>query len=657
MRIKRFDIKAFGPFTDRTLDFESTNPGLHIIFGPNESGKSSSLRALKALLYGFDERTPDNFIHANDKLLVSGFLETSDGRNIIFQRRKRRKADIIDMAGKPLDSSDLDPFLRGVEPEIFESLYGIDHETLVKGGEDILAQKGEIGQALFAAGAGMSSLRNVIEDLDKESADLFKSTGKLPEINKAVKKYKDLKKEAKDLILSTKEWKDHQKALKNAQDSLDQLETERLEKNKELKRIERLGQAIPELASLKNFQNQLQALGDVILLPPDFSDRHQQVSQEIRDLELQLNKDSDRLKDLDEKKNAISFNETLLSRAEQVDDFHQRLGEYRKGQKDKPERNGMRISLVAEAAKLLKQVRPDLPLEKIEELRPVLSKKRTVQTLSSQYEGINQQLNHAKKQITSAEQELQEAEKRIANMPEVKELKELTQALKLAQKAGNLDSHLESSIGEVEQAKKECLAELKRIGLWSGDLTVLMELSLPLSETVQQFEKKYSEIGDERRDQEKENKAAKKDLNNARAENKKMEYTGEVPSEEELTEVREKREQGWQYLRRKWLEGEDVSDESRNYDPEKSLPEAYEGYVARADHVADRLRREAERVANSASLRAQVETLEKFIEENEKYKTDIDLKQQQFEEIWIKAWKPLGIIPLSPGNEQLAVRD
>ena len=648
MRIKRFDLKAFGPFTDRTLNFDSRKPGLHIIFGPNESGKSSSLRALKALLYGFMERTPDNFIHANDKLLVSGFLENSDGRSINFQRRKKRKADIIDMDGNPLDPSDLDPFLRGVEPEIFESLYGIDHETLVRGGKEILDQKGEVGQALFAAGAGISSLRDVIENLDKEATDLFKSAGKKPEINTAVKKYKELQKEAKNLSLSAKEWKDHQKALKKAQNSRDQLEAERLEKNKELQRLERLNQAIPELASLKNFQGQLLALGDVILLPPDFSDSHQQVSQEIRDAKLQRDKDSDRLKKLDEKQKAISFNEEFLNRAEQVDDFHQRLGEYRKGQKDKPERNGMRISLVKEAAKSLKQVRPDMPLDEVEGLRPVLAKKRTVQTLSSHYEGINQQLNQAQKQIKSAKQELQEIEKSIADVPETKESKELLQVLKLAQKAGDLDIQLENSMGEVEQGKKECLAALKRIGLWSGNLTAFMALTLPLSETVHQFEKKYGDIADGWRDQEKDWKNAKKDLKNANAELKKMEYAGEVPSEEELAQVREKREQGWQFLRRQWLGGEDVSEESLAYDPEKSLPEAYEGNVARADHVADRLRREAGRVANSASLRAQVETLEIFLAENDKIKGDLDLREQQLGEAWLKVWEPVGIIPLSP---------
>ena len=158
MRLKRLDLKAFGPFTERPpLDFNSKEPGLHIIFGPNEAGKSSSLRALKALLYGFPQQTPDNFIHNYDQLLVGGCLENSAGEEIIFQRRKKRIGDVINEAGDPLDLGVLVPFLNGIEPEIFESLYGIDHDTLVKGGKEILAQKGEVGQALFAAGAGISS--------------------------------------------------------------------------------------------------------------------------------------------------------------------------------------------------------------------------------------------------------------------------------------------------------------------------------------------------------------------------------------------------------------------------------------------------------------------------------------------------------------------
>lgn len=659
MRIKRFDMKAFGPFTDRILELNSKKPGLHIIFGANEAGKSSSLRALKALLYGFPERTPDNFIHANNQLLVGGFLENKDGRTISFQRRKRRKADIIDEDGNPLDLNVLVPFLQGVEPEIFESLYGIDHEALVQGGEEILAQKGEVGQALFAAGAGISSLKDVIEQLEKEASDLFKAAGQLPEINQAVRRYKDLQKEIKTVSLSSKEWKDHQKALKTAEDERAGLEKERSAKNKELRRLERLVQAIPELGSLKNLQKQLQAMGDVIVLPADFTERHNQVNQKIRDARLQLERDFGRLKQLEEKRKAISFNRDLLDRAELVDDFHQRLGEYRKGQKDKPERNGMRITLRREAASLLSQVRPDLSLEHIETLRPLLSRKRTLQTLSAKYESIDQQRLQAEKNKKEADQELRETDKSLAAMPKIMDFQGLLQATKLVQKAGEIDRQLEKSMMDLNEDKKGCLAELKRIGLWGGDLTELMELSLPLTETVKQFERDYSDLADQRRGLDKDRKNAQTEMKNTKAEIKKVEYAGEIPSEEELTRTREKRENGWQLLRRQWLDQEDVTQESEAYDPSQPLPDAYEGQVGLADLIADRLRREAERVANAAALRAQLETQAETLSDCDTHQDTIDQREKEFNKTWVNIWKPLGITPLSPKemNDWLAEMD
>ncbi|MBF0232422.1 MAG: AAA family ATPase, partial [Desulfamplus sp.] len=648
MRLKRLELKAFGPFTDKTLELDSGIPGFHIIFGPNEAGKSSSLRALKALLYGFPQQTPDNFIHNYDQLLVGGCLENSAGEEIVFQRRKKRIGDIIDSDGNPVDLSALAPFLYGVKQEIFESLYGIDHETLVRGGEEILAQKGEVGQALFAAGAGISSLRDVIENLEKEASDLFKPAGQLPEINKAIKKFKELQKEIKTASLSSKVWKDHQKAVENAEAQRVKLEKERDDKNRDLYRLERLERAIPELASLKSWQSQQHALGEVVLLPPDFSQKHQKCSQKTAEALQNLKRDTDHKIKLEEKISQISLNKELLNHSQMVDDFHQRLGEYRKGQKDKPERNGMRISLKRDAASLLNQIRPDLTLNDVEILRPMVVKAKRLHQLSSKYEAINQKIELTQKQVRSAAQDIRDIEKSLGTMPKVRDTQNLLQAVRRAQKIGDIDQHIEKSKGVLELNKKTCLSELKRIGLWSGDLASLMDLSLPLDQTVQQFDKNYSTLSDDKRELEKDRKNIEKELKTVLAEIKKAEYAGEVPSEEDLVHTREKRQQGWQLLRRQWLDREDVDQESRKYNAQKPLHDAYEGYVQEADIIADRLRREADRVAHSASFRARAETLKEALEENGNDKNRFDLKEQKLDQEWLKVWEPVGIIPLSP---------
>jgi uncharacterized protein YhaN len=648
MRLLRLDLKAFGPFTDRSLEFTTKVPGLHLIFGPNEAGKSSSLRALKALLCGFPQQTPDNFLHNYDQLLVAGCLVNSAGQELIFQRRKKRVGDLLDAAGNPLDAAVLKPFLHGLEGPLFASLYGIDHDALVRGGEEILAQKGEVGQALFAAGAGIASVGEVIAQLEAEAGELFKATGQLPAINTAVRRFRELQKETKAAALSVKDWKEHRKALEEAEAARTALEGERDQKATEMHRLERLRQAVPELAALQARREQLLALGEVVSLDTGFAERYQQVSRELREAGQRLQRDRERLLQLAGRCQAISCNKELLREAGRVDDFHQRLGEYRKGQKDRPERNGMRITLRTEAGRLLQQVRPDLALEQVETLRPLLVKKRMVQTLASQYAALQQQLAAVRKQGRTAELEQQKVVDGFQAKVAPAKIDGLLRAIVPARKVGDIDGQLAKSCSDLQLQKKECLAQLNRLGLWAGEPTGLVELALPLPETVQQFENRFGKIDEASRELEKARKIVEKDLGRVRAEIKRLEFAGVVPSEEELARIRASRQQGWRLLRRHWLDDEDITEECREYAPDQPLHEVYEGYVGQADSLADRLRREADRVAGAAALRAQLETLETALSENDREQGALLLRAKEQTAAWYDIWQSAGIVPLSP---------
>jgi uncharacterized protein YhaN len=67
MKINIFKLLAYGPFTDKILDFSGNGFGLHIVFGPNEAGKSTALRALIGLFYGFGHIVEDAWFGALEK--------------------------------------------------------------------------------------------------------------------------------------------------------------------------------------------------------------------------------------------------------------------------------------------------------------------------------------------------------------------------------------------------------------------------------------------------------------------------------------------------------------------------------------------------------------------------------------------------------------
>ena len=131
MKILRLHLKAYGPFTDTKLDLSGGQHGLHVVYGGNEAGKSSSLRAIADLLYGIPGRTPDNFIYPYPKLRIGAELRHSDGSILEIVRRKANKNSLFDADdSKPLEDAVLDRFLADVDQHRFHMMFGIDHEQL-----------------------------------------------------------------------------------------------------------------------------------------------------------------------------------------------------------------------------------------------------------------------------------------------------------------------------------------------------------------------------------------------------------------------------------------------------------------------------------------------------------------------------------------------
>ncbi|WP_305044524.1 YhaN family protein [Geoalkalibacter sp.] len=648
MKLELLDLKAFGPFTDKVLDFSGPLPGLHVVFGRNEAGKSSSLRGLKALLYGFPERTTDNFVHPNEQLLVGGRLRGADGRALVFQRRKKRKADLLDVHGNPLDPGELAAFLHGIEPAVFDALFGIDHETLVSGGQDILEQKGDLGRSLFAAGTGIACLRRILDDLREESDALFKARGSKPEINQALAEYRELQKTLRETSLAAGDWKKLQQTLQDAQAALETLREEQRRCERQKRHLERLRQALPQLAQRRALLAELADLGPVVPLPDDFNLARRGVQEQKRAAEQRLRDAEQRLSDLEQRAAGLSPPRALLDQAESVEELARRLGEYRKGLQDRPSLDGRRRQLKSEAGDLLRQIRPDLPLEGIEALRPMLARRKAIHQLGARREALEQSLRGAERQVRQYADELDKLRRDLAEEVAPPDAEPLQHALARTQKAGEIDEDVRER-GQVQVREEQRLAvELKRLGLWSGSWQALLELCLPAAETLSREDERLRRLSD---DQERARRLRqdlqdeKRRLVQAKAE---MEAAGELPTEGDLREIRRSRDQGWQLLRRQWLGGEDVAVEARAYHAKLPLPEAFEQALGTADETADRLRREAARVHQYAALVAQLDIVAERLAEAQRAEAEYAEALARFQQDWQALWAPCGICPQPP---------
>lgn len=648
MRIKKLALRAFGPFADRVIDFSSEYPGLHIVYGPNEAGKSSCLRALNSLFFGIPPRTNDNFLHPYDQLLIGGCLQREGGHELTIFRRKKMKSDLFDQNDNPLDPVLLAPFLQGMEQEMFESLYGIDHEALIRGGQDILDQKGDVGQAIFAAGAGLTSLHTLLEELEGEGDDLFRPRASTKAINEALAQYRDLQTQMKQTLLSSREWKEHQRALQKAERGQAETKDLRGEKDREKHRLERLRRALPHLSQHKILMERLANLGEVIVLPGDFRGQRKNLEQEKNEAANRLDASISRLEELQKKKEGVSLQQELLNRADEIEEKYQRLGEYRKAMGDRPRLEGMRLSHKTNAASLLKQIRPDLTLDHAETLRPGLSKRKTIHNLSTRYEALVQNIEQSDREIRKHETALEKTRENFSQLPSVRDPQDLVQAVKLAQKSGDLDVGLNDRRRVVKIVNESCKDELSRLGLWSGPIEQVGKLAIPMQETLNRFEEELDFIHDNSQRIRKEKEKLESEFHQLWTQVQEIQYAGEVPAEKDLIQIRSRRDLGWQLLRRQWVEDEDVAEEVDVFSPGATLPDTYEKLVGLSDQTADRLRREADRVQKHASLKSQIENIE-----NRRSDLDIEAKRvasdlDDADHRWHELWATCDIIPLSP---------
>src|SRR5207244_541441 len=88
MKLFRLDLIAFGPFSGVSLDLARGREGLHLIYGPNEAGKSSALRALGQLFFGIPGQTSDDFVHTYKDLRIGAWIRDEQGAELEFIRRK-----------------------------------------------------------------------------------------------------------------------------------------------------------------------------------------------------------------------------------------------------------------------------------------------------------------------------------------------------------------------------------------------------------------------------------------------------------------------------------------------------------------------------------------------------------------------------------------
>ena len=462
MKIVSLNIKAFGPFTGKCLDFSGGQEGLHIVYGPNEAGKTAALRALKYLLFGIPERTSDTFVHEGRKLRIGAQICHSDGTILSFQRRKGRSKTLLSEDEVELSESDLAKFLGSIDEAAFSQMFGLGHEDLVQGGREIVAGKGDLGQSLFAAGAGVSGLQKVLSGLDEEAGGLFKPRSQNAAINVAISKYKDSKKEIQAASLPPKEWEEHEQRLNVAVRRKEDVSGTLRGLRTELNRLERIQRALPVIGQRKDTITRRENLGEVLILPESFSTDRIEVINALQHAREEGKRAAEHLERTTKKIDALPVPEELLNQEPVITEMHKKLGSHLKAMGDLPELRGEMSSLLREADNILKELRPGAALEAAESFRLSVTKRQRIISLSSEHNGLMERRSSIGGQLQSLEARKSTAEEELRDIGEPVDVNELKRVVAHVQKDGEIEEQAADARAEQRQAEEQKTPDVGR---------------------------------------------------------------------------------------------------------------------------------------------------------------------------------------------------
>jgi uncharacterized protein YhaN len=652
MKFLRLDLRAFGPFTDAPpIDLSGGSRGLHLIQGPNEAGKSSALRAIRCLLFGYPTRLSDDHRHVYKDLRVGATLLDEQGTELAFLRRKGDVRTIrkLDDDGLVADET-LAKFLGGLDGTKFDEFFAMDHAELVAGGLAILGGKGNLGSMLFAAGSGLARVDEVRKTLDDEMDELFKPTGRNPAINAALAQLREAREASEKAMLATTDWVELDATLDRERSRKEAIDGRIREVDAEKRRLERLRDALPVIARIDGVQASLAGFGNARVLSDGFADRRRDavIARGAGSRGAQAAEEA--LEAVARDLEALGSRDLVLDEADAIRRVRDDLGLYRKSLEDRPIEQSRLARRQADALGLLLELRPGASLEEADSLRIPTALKGRVQALAEELPTLEAGLSTSEGEVARLLAASPGVDRQGVSAGALRLAEALAETIQQAQAQGDLEAQLASSLAELAKLEQQAAVDLQRLPLWSGTLEALEALAVPSKTTLLRFENGFREADET---------LARLALDLAKLEDEKAridrqmereQATGAVPTEEVLAARRTLRDDGWRRIRRAWLDREPIETPDR-------VADEFEAAVRSSDDLADRLRSEADAVAEQAQRRWRrrelADQVASEVEARDRSRKDKDVINQE----WNDLWRSLGLDPLPPSEMKEWVAD
>ena len=637
MQIEQLFLESFGIYKSRRLEF---GDGLQVVYGPNESGKTTLLAALRQTLFGMPHQSHYAF---DGTTTTHARVRLADGRKISLTRKKTRGPGLageFDVSREPLTPELWERCLTGATAGLFENLFAISLREL-SSGEESLKSAG-LTEALFGmAIGGMARFRQLDETLQGQCEELFKPSGnaKKPLVNALSRDIIEAEKHYNAARFSTRDYTGYQEQIAEHEALAQHIRDDRDTCQRRDRQLERIESALSAWREAEQRRTELAALGPVGDVP----------SAIMGDLKTQCAKRAELQAELDrlEQRVASPLAEAPLEGAELLpheSTIRQLADQVARVRESLIERDSLVISLAEldqHIAYELTTIQPGWTAADLHRVTASLAQRETVQGLSEEAARHQRSVELLKSRRSELEEQRSRIELELRHLPETDRLEEIRDLLQraeeyrvVAKRHHEVAPTLERLIAQTRQP------EVQLASVVGVSVEALGSLVVPLGLTVEQYARR---VDLNTRDLEQARSRvfdAKLQLTESRETLARFDRDHEVYDRSDLTKLRAQREVGWSLIAQRYIDGKAdpaaINVWTQGH-PDR-LVDLYRERVVAADLLADRLLANAARMGERQQLVYQSEQCEALWAERVAEQDRLAAEYSVFEVEWQSEW-------------------
>lgn len=556
MRLERLDLTRYGKFTDHRIDFGSfaaEGCDLHIVYGPNEAGKSTLFSAWLDLLFGIGAQSSYNFLHPYPNMRIGAAIEI-DGRTQEFVRIKRQQNSLLDSRDQPVSDGALLSALGGLDRDGYQTMFSLDDESLEQGGESILASRGDLGELLFSASAGLGDLSQRLMGIRAETEEFYKPRAQKRILGELKAELAELKAERDRIDTQASRFAQLSKELEEARARHEEAGGERKRLRVRLAEIDRLLTARPRLAELERLQADLEPLSDLPDVAPEWRQQVRDLGEQEAALEAAGAALEAEIERLTSERDALHVDAAILSLQDRLGELARLRTRHDAAGEDLPERRAALARIDGRIEQYLARLGQPSG-SRAAELLLDTSRTATLRELIDARASLDVRLAAARKEAADALANRDEARAHLLSAGGAAEPREpqhyqgrltaVTEMLALLRN-DNHDLRCLTASRAVATAREKCRELVETLAPWTGETGQLRALLPPSAETLRAWKSGLEELSRKRISTDEEIARLDQALKRLEAEARAISRSGALPSNAETEALRAARDRAWE---------------------------------------------------------------------------------------------------------------